>query len=901
MSELINLKKSFNPLNQHGVWAHNAFDAALEDAAGTIVIAKDGAIPFITSQLISKEVRIIGNVEIANDVTIRRVSEVSGSDQRPTILKQYALLMDYCTVRDSTLEEGAGFAHGGISENATWGAWSFANIAPVLKGTAEEPITVEPGAYIGPGVSVPKGALIHANNYYLGTPAIILPRTELDQDTLIPKQGWDKFYAGQDDEGDAIFRPIFLSEADFEWLNSKTEQLLALTEGSDEYKAVAKAIDRKLKHVWRLDRRPYRLSPFGNYDTTELADVGVDTWIKSQDRNVVHRPTLANWLWFYHQTQHIKQAAYQQEAAKQHGDIVWHNAPLQSEVLHLDRAQRILIATNNHDIQDLQNLIKAKLFLLGAYKPKADEHAALNDAFLNANTIINHVQLALAAITDDVNITVHRQAVIDHALKPVSTADRVVFTIDAHERKALSARLGQFAAIYAHVPEATQSIQVRQDAPRTNSSIEIPAWILAINAERTNFVTLADGPHVRSFAGHVPVIEDGAILLGNVDLSGAVHLDGGVVLKNGSVCSEQSTAPVTILGKSYIEGAITHTATKEQYPVLVDGRVGPIVIKGGHIHGAEIDAYTYSEDALLSDEALIRGVVANGAMNIGQKHARSASENGQLVFEGGSPSKNVLKEGGNTLASYQQWWDKHPHFRDLPLEEDAVKQRIAEIHSTQYVNAQQELADKVREHGPLYKISAPLQAAIFNLTHGAEIFEKQGDTRNAAELRLHIEGIEYLLGARDTLSIGAAERLEAKGNLSRAVLALQAIGKRGEVIEIANWNEKTSPYTYTHADALNLAKNSHRPITEIAQRNFDLADDARLKGEADVKHAMTPEDAIKRGLRETVDYYPKHITLIAQGIDHIPTLLAQVRAAAANVMHLSNQHRNLAATPTLTL
>lgn len=142
-------------------------------------------------------------------------------------------------------------------------------------------------------------------------------------------------------------------------------------------------------------------------------------------------------------------------------------------------------------------------------------------------------------------------------------------------------------------------------------------------------------------------------------------------------------------------------------------------------------------------------------MNIGQKHARSASENGQLVFEGGSPSKNVLKEGGDTLAAYQQWWDKHPQFRDLPLEEDAVKQRIADIHSNEYASAQQELADKISEHGPLYKISAPLQAAIFNLTHGAEIFEKTGDKRNATELRLHVEGIEYLLGARDTLSIGA--------------------------------------------------------------------------------------------------------------------------------------------------
>ncbi len=898
MSELTNLKKSFNPLNQHGIWGHNKPNAALEDAVGTLVIAKDGAIPFVLSKLIAREVRIDGNVEIADDVTIRRVSEISGTREHPTVFEQFSLAMDYTRTKGSTLKEGAGFAHGAVSEYATWGAWSFANIAPTLNGTAEQPITVQDGAYIGPGVSVPKGAEVHANNYYLGNPAFILNKTDLNPETFVPTNGWDNYYAGIENNPGARFRPITLNEAQLNQIDADIAHLATLDESSAEHSSLKGDLDKALLRLWRLDRRTRYLSAFTNVDTTQLADIGVEAWIANQNRNKIHRPTLSNWLWFYHQTQHIKQVMYQQEAAKQHGDIVWHNAPLQSEVLHLARAQQILVASGNHDVAELQNLIKAKLFLLGAYPLKVEEHAALNDAFLNANRITSQTQAALGAIRGEFDLSVRHEATIDHALGGV-IANPVTLTVDAAERARLSTRLGQFASVYAHVPEAAKALETSQNPRPANSEYEIPAWILAVNEQRKNFITLADGPHVRSFGGHVPVIEDGATLLGNVDISGAVHLEPGVTLKNGSVASEQSTAPVAILGKAFIEGAITHTATKEQYPVFIDGRVGPVVIKGGHIHGAEIDGYTYSEEALLSDESFIRGVVAKGAMNVGQGFA---GKDGNLVFEGSSPSKNVASEGGEHLANYQQWWNNHSEFKGVPMEDDAVKQRIAEIHTNEHALAQAELADKVREHGPIYKISAPLQAAIFNLKHGAEIFDKIGDVRNAAELRYHAQGIEYLLGARETLSVDAAQRLEGNGSISRAVSSLRAIANRGETIKIDNWADNASPYAYTRADAQKLATSAHRPVTELAQRNFDLADKEHIAGKnPTIKHAMSPHDAIRRGLYEHTNFYPNHITLIAQGIDHIPTLIGTLRKEFATQAQLTAQNRNGVAAPLLTL
>ncbi|MDX1921759.1 MAG: hypothetical protein SFW65_01335 [Alphaproteobacteria bacterium] len=900
MSVLNNLKKSFNPSNLHGVWSHGAASSVFKEAPGTLVIAKDGHIPFILSKLLSREIRFEGNVQIAEDVTIRRKSFVSGTAQHPSILKSKSMVMDYCEIEGSVLEEGAGFAHGGISKYATWGAWSFANIEPILNGTPDARITVQPGAYIGPGVNVPKGAEIHANNYYIGNPVKIFPTVLLDQTTLEPLQGWDAYYAGtagKNGSKDIVFRPITLSDEQLDVIDAQTAKLATLDKGSEEYEAIKDTLVTTLKRVWRLGSRPRHLPPFSNQDVTTLIEIGAKQWIKDQNRSLFHSPTLSNWLWFYHQTQHLKQVSYQQEAAKQFGDIVWHNAPLQSEILHLDRAHRILVATGNHDTQDLQNLIKAKLFLLGAYEPKANEDAALNNAFLNANAIIADTQSALNTITHDVNLIVHRNAIIDQALKPVNIADSVSFVATAQERALLSERLGQFAALYQHVPEAAKVIKVKEDPNRILSEREVPSWIQVLNPKRTNFVTLADGPKVRSFAGHVPVVYDGATLVGNVDLSGAVHIGFDVTVINGSLASEQSAAPFTAYGHVILDNVIGHTATKERHPALIDGRVAPIIIKDSHLHGAEVEGSTFAEKTLLSDEGVIRGVVANGAMNIGQSFVRDSNS---IVFEGGSPSNDAFSKGD--AAAYKAWWDQS-EFKGLPFEQDAVKRKIVEIYGERRADAKAALAEKTDKYGPLYNVSAQLQAAVLNLKNGVHILRALGDVRNAEELSLYMEGIQYQIGDRDTLSVGASERLEAKGQLTRASNALSAIAERGKVFEVPNWEESQSPYAYSHEDGLKLAKSTHRPVTANAQRNFDLADHPLVTGEhyAGIKHAMTSEDAPRRGLRKTVEFHPEHIKLIVEQINHVQGIISALRAEALSKPQLTAQNRSGVAAPRLTV
>lgn len=901
MSVLFDLKHLFNP---------SGFNPKL----APVVIAKDGYIPLVLSKLIAPEVEITGNVVIEQDVTIRRMSRVLGTAARGSVLRRNALMMDGCYLEDSTLEEGAGFAHGGTSRFAHWGARSFANIDPRLEGTLEQPIIVEPGAYIGPGVRVPKGVTIREGLYYIGSPARILPRTHLNQDTFEPLEGWDAFLNGRDEEGATVHRPITLSQADFDWIDAQQAKIDALTpqtklgafmlaawqfvtrsagRNAEQKAQLKRELDTFLKRYWRLDRRPYKLPPFLDVDIRQLADIGVDAWIAQQQREVIHRPSLYNWLYYYiNPTQHIKQIDYQHEAARQHGDIIWHHAPMQSQILHLDRAWRILLAAQQRDLAgDVEYLIRAKKYLLGldpfTHKPVRDIEAAL----LNSDAIIQRVQYALGSLKGAQQIHVHREGRAGHALLPISSDNQLTVEVDDAMRAELAEKLGQLANLYGFAPQAFARVpQARSSLVDHTIVISPPGWLNALNPHRINFATLVDGPRVSSFGSQVPVIEDNAILVGNVDVLGAVHVGAGVILKDTTLRSEQTSAPVTVLGYTIIDGTFVHTATKEQYPALIDGRTGPIVLEGGHAHGVEIDAHTYSDHALLSDEGRIRGVVAKGAMNIGQKFA---GQDGALVFEGGSPSTDVLRtnKGGlknmELFEAYRAWW-KQSDFKDIPFDEHGadetlVKQRIEAIYGQRQVAVNRLLADKCAEYGPLYEVSAQWQAMALQARHAAQIFQNIGNARHAQEMFLYAEGLDHMLGKRETISAQALQRLEQKGGLGHVVFALKVLAQSGRTVEIPNWEDNGSPYAYTKAQALAVAHGSAREVNDLARRNFALADDPRVTGdsagdkEEGFTHVITAQTAIDRGMPDVLKFESKTLLAMADILSTLPQRLAALR------------------------
>ncbi len=864
MTKLVAIKAGFNPLNLHAVWGHNPVDPDLGKSFGPLVIAKDGAIPVVRSELISGEVRIEGKVEIGEHATVRRETTIYGSNQHGTKLADYALVMDYCRIEDSTLGLGAGFAHGGISQFANWGDWSFGNIEPVVQGTAAKPVTIEPGAYLGPALKVPAGGTVYTNLYYIGNnPAYILPNVHLDPETFEPTGKSVKQGNIQNESRAPIRRPIALSDADLD-LSDKGE-----------------LSRRDSLHFWRLGARPYKQAPFGDYDITQLETLGVEGWVNAQQRSNLHRPALANWLWYYPLVQHLKQISYLHEDAKQHGDIVWHSAIMQSDILQLDRVHRALSSILAPELVSfgVEQLIKSKLYLLGAYAPTSErELAALDAAFASAVNILKRASDALEKHTSDITVTTQRRATIDHALK-VPGGDRIHVRIGKKENLALRQFLSDLALRDVDVLQKIALNGV--DAPQADEAIlpaALPHWLQDINPNRINFATLTDGPIVRGFGGQVPVIEDDVTLVGRVDISGAVHIGAGAILDEGSYRSEQTTAPVFIGGQTYINNSIAHSATKEKYPVHINGDKGPIVVLGGHLHGIHILPNTYAKDSLLSDEGHVSGVIADHTFNAGEGQA---SKNGEVVLLGGSFSVNVLERSTptaplsypNRFTEYQSWWAKSP-FKDIALseqgvDETAVKGRIHSIYQERAADAGIKLAEQVEKYGELYRVSAQLQAALLQTRQAAQILETQNETVLARQLSRTAQGLEYVLGIRDELSAEAAAQLGHGGSrLQTAAALLQDIAARGETISIPDWNKSQGPYGFGYEDGLKLAKDAHRPVTRNAQRNFEMAN--RLSETKGLDHVIKPEDVLKEGLRETLDIYPNALRQLAAQLTRIP-------------------------------
>src|SRR5262249_21215074 len=104
---------------------------------------------------------------------------------------------------------------------------------------------------------------------------------------------------------------------------------------------------RQMKRLARLDGGRADLPTFtpDAPSFTALKDLGPDAWIDEVqgERKASHKPTMGNWQATYIPTrQPLKQVTYNHEDALRHGQIAWHSAALQSEILHLDRARRIL-------------------------------------------------------------------------------------------------------------------------------------------------------------------------------------------------------------------------------------------------------------------------------------------------------------------------------------------------------------------------------------------------------------------------------------------------------------------------------------------------------------------------------------------------------------------------------
>ncbi|MBY0429394.1 MAG: hypothetical protein K2Q32_09275 [Alphaproteobacteria bacterium] len=930
MTTLDAVKATFNPYNAHALWGDARLSKSkrnINAAFGPAVITYKGEIPLVRyGSYVAGEVRIMGNARIDETATIRRQSFVFGSKAHGAWMERGSLIMDYCKLISSHLGEGAGFAHGGISLFTDWGKWSFANIAPIIKGKWNKRSTVAAGAYIGPGVAVPAGAFVEHNRYYLFN--LILPNVGLDPNTF------ERVIGAAFKRGEAFFsrkdivreRPIaFTSEQLQGWLGELPD-VEVLRKDPELVKTYVSKIPKELvTELFRLDPRYLNLGHFADVDVRELGRNGVDAWLDERGVKPIHTPTLGNWLNVYLLMQRVKQLNYMNEDARVQGQMVWHNAAMQSEILHLDRVRRVMEVAGGAT-KDLNDLIKAKLYLLGATPPlNTQERAKLDKAFLNAETIIAQANIFLKrGISDDVHIQVAHRETLDTVLQPAGKK-AYELTVTKQERDKLIDYLG-YAAKMAQTfkPEIAKATP-----PQLHAAQSIPAWIEVASSKLD--VRLAT--HVRRFNGNNPVISRNAIFVGKNDVGGAGEIGDGVIVKNSSIRSESNRTPFFIAGLVYLYEAVVHTAGKEQFPVYITSAIralkegkkrltaGAVLIMQSHIHGPVIEGLSYIKRAIIGDVSRQNGIVAPGSLNPGLDF-RTESDAHALI--GGNLGTNILRtEGGKGFAIqypafYQavKTWYGSSIFKGIPLFKDiehlqqgetvegvaarhakAIETVITKTFDAERKAALEQQKAEVAEYGDIIRDAPFLQAGLLNIEDAIRILKAQELDDDAEQLQLYAQGLEKLLGRRTDISAVAAAKLDdGAHSLKAPLLLLEAIQKRGDVVAVPNWTDKTSPYTVTFDEALETAQAGAKPLTSADVINAAVANHPKLNPN-DIDHVITSDGVIETGLVElkTCKFQPKQIGVLISQIAQIPAVVAEHKLAANKVLAQRPAHQALGA------
>lgn len=818
---------------------------------------------------------ILGAANIGPRAMLRRQTSTEGT------LGESSLIMDYVTVgKGAVLERGVGIAHGSeIGPGAVMEEFSFANIVVDVGAGAR----VRRDTALTPGVIVPPGVTTLPNVFYVGRgeDCRIPNKIAVDPGTLEIRP----------DQGD-VFGEIF-------------PRFLGVDMDGKHFDPGA---DTRTPNFLgkRYDIDPHQPTP--GYTYRDAANVGYLEWPRDVlGTDKFQNPTFASWLDYYISVaQCIKNlAAYGKSDAEQQGQIAWHAAIMQSEVLSLALAEEIL----NEKIEGLSTLIKGQLTLLGAINPSEVELEAIRVLYAdpgNIRILLEKVAQALPSET------------LELPLFPSWTIEAIgIEGTYARQEKVLTQvsedhlkRAKKIIDIMAErLPAALRELSGVEFAQKSPPSIEYGISELeaakrlrkTLNPHEIDITLIPDGVRVRRFYSAVPTVAPDAILVGekeNIDLGGAIVIGSGSVLVDTTVRSEQLSIPVLVGKDAVLWHAGLHTARREQDLCLIgDGAV--IMADNGDkswIHGAEIYPKTLVYSATVGDEARLSGIAVRWTV------FGSSVEPVWGIYAGNTAAIGTW-EGGQTFRDFESryrlrtapaltnaqqelldWlYDKNCPLKGIDLrklnDREVVEGYIGRYADSLRTQAKALLTERVEKYGPIYEHSAHLQIAALNLELARDILES--DLRLTPETANYInnarEGILYLLGRRDEISQAAAIALndltQARSGLTKLQELLNEVASANQTIEIKEWPEGNGVFGFKHAED-HATKNLH-PLRHDPHRRASYPNkiNLRVHGEGFVIDA---EEQLQKDLHETTILGSKHVTEVANDLSSIPALVQRI-------------------------
>ncbi len=818
---------------------------------------------------------IQGAANIGPRAMLRRQTLTDGAT-----LGEGSLIMDYVTIgKGAVLERGVGIAHGSeIGPGAVMEEFSFANIVVDVGAGAR----VRRDTALTPGVIVPPGVTTLPNVFYVGRgdDCRIPNKIAVDPKTL-------EIRPDQED----VFGDIF-------------PRLLGIDLDGKHFDPGA---DTRTPNFLgkRYDIDPHQLTP--GYTYRDAARVGYVEWPRDiLNTDKFQNPTFASWLDYYIPVvQCIKNlAAYGKSDAEQQGQIAWHAAVMQSEVLALALAEEIL----NGKIEELSALIKGQLTLLGAINPSGEELEAIRTLYADPENIRNLLEKVKKTLPSET---------LELPLFPSWTIEAIgIEGTYAHQEKVptqilndhllrIKDTIGIMSERLPTTLKKLSGIEVAQNSASKDSGIQkldaARTLRKTLNPHGIDITLIPDGVRVRRFYSAVPTVASDAILVGekeNIDLGGAIVIGSSTVLVDATVRSEQLSIPVLVGKDAVLWHAGLHTARREQDLCLIgDGAV--IKADNGEkswIHGAEIYPKTLVYSATVGDEARLSGIAVRWTV------FGSSVEPVWGIYAGNTAAIGTW-EGGETFRDF----DRRYRLRTAPALNNAQQElldwlynetcplkgidlrrlndrevvegyidRYADLLRTQ---AKALLAERVEKYGPIYEYSAHLQIAVLNLELARDILKS--DFRLATETENYIknarEGILYLLGRRDEISQAAAIALndlaEPRSGLTKLQELLGEVAAVNETIEIKEWPEGDGVFNFNDAKA-HATKNLH-PLRHDPHRRASYPNkiNLRVHGEGFVIDA---DKQLERDLHETTLLGSKHVTEVAKDLSSIPELVQRI-------------------------
>lgn len=653
-----------------------------------------------------------GNILVEEGAVVQRGTSIIASAGKKINIGSHAPIMDYveilATKHDIFIGKRVTIAHGSklISEKGKIEFLddSFGNIIIRVDGGI-----VEERGYIGPNTNLTSGEVIPAGAVFFGNPKFQASiRTDLDGKIV--------------DGAQHIMR-----------MNIKdTSQSLLDSDG-----------------------KPLTIRNYNSYEGWISALINL---YEKEQSYQIDLP-FEQWLRPYSLKQVSKAAEYMRNEAEVVGQLVWHSPTMQSDILFLAKVRDTLVASSNPLAFDVENLIKAHSFILGIYEPTQSETEILSEAYLkNSPVILSKANKALKNLTSPIEISCYDRETAYSVVSgiPLKNSTKRNYQLSTEELHCIANQIENIQDHITRISNFHSTNQEESDRKIITFSImeikEMATLRSIVNKTGTNMFDIPDGVTVRTCDGAIPFIHPDAMLVGKVDISGAVRIDSGSTIINSSIRTEQRIVPAIIEEGAIARNVIFHTASREQHPVVLGKRAVADGSKSNMIclHGSYVADESYiAEESVVPDEVRLKGIVL--PKTVVDPSAVRDAEN-WAVYGGNLSAKGLISRD---IANGQQLLPEPLRSINLMNEEEA-KYAIQNVGLKIKNEAETLFAKKIEKYGDIYKYSAQMQIDLLSLRTTISILESQNtDEININSLRHIQEGYEYLLGSKSEISIQA--------------------------------------------------------------------------------------------------------------------------------------------------